>query len=441
MSAAEHQSSNSSQPAQSAGKSLKQPPRRPSLRQPPSRSQETSSEAAAPTTKPTPPVVKPPVEDAKESVDASQPTNTNDVKEDVKEATSKPKPALHPISPPSERMQYRAIGLVRGTYTPSEEQLNRGCLVTEEGTLVDSVLLGRVTSLVKKYIDLSTSHLWVVYPRTRQVDEETNGKTDEESDSADEEGVSRETDLHLQIVGVWEPETLGMPGENPDANSDFQEESGEKVGEESTPSVNPESTVDVETPSAEIEASDTEATTSSRDADPSDPELTDPEVTTADVPPSDPVVTETEVTTSDPLPSDTTATEEVEPPLDNYFSIRGEILDYDEDASQILVKILQAAKRSDKGQKAFRLHITGQISGRTIGYFWELDIERQGKQLVLVDGRPIGIVPPKKKKRKKFAPGGKGRRPHQGPRHQQNAPHPKSKPRVRPSAPVKSNPL
>lgn len=116
-----------------------------------------------------------------------------------------------PIAPPSEPMQYRAIGLVRGTYTPTEaDQLNRGNLVTEEGCVVDSVLLGRVTSLVKKHLDLTMPHLWVVYPRTRRESE-----------------ASEEQDLHFQIVGVWEPETLGLPGEspkgdNPDPDADAE---------------------------------------------------------------------------------------------------------------------------------------------------------------------------------------------------------------------------
>ena len=79
-----------------------------------------------------------------------------------------PDPAAYryqPIAPPSEPMQYRAIGLVRGTYEPSEpDQLNRGNLTTEDGEVIDSVLLGRITSLVKKHIDLTVPHLWVVYP-------------------------------------------------------------------------------------------------------------------------------------------------------------------------------------------------------------------------------------------------------------------------------------
>jgi hypothetical protein len=93
---------------------------------------------------------------------------------------------LQPIPPPSEPLQYRAIGLVRGKYLASEEQFTRGNVVVADGRQIDAVLLGRVMSLVKNHLDLANEHLWVVYPRTRQ-----------------EQG-----DLHLQIVGVWEPEKL-----------------------------------------------------------------------------------------------------------------------------------------------------------------------------------------------------------------------------------------
>lgn len=89
-------------------------------------------------------------------------------------------------------MQYRAIGLVRGRYLPSEEQFNRGELLTDDGAKIDAVLLGRVTSLVKKHLDPEADHLWVVYPRTRE----------------------KEDLLHLQIVGVWEPESLQATDED-----------------------------------------------------------------------------------------------------------------------------------------------------------------------------------------------------------------------------------
>jgi hypothetical protein len=91
-----------------------------------------------------------------------------------------------PIPKPSEPMQFRAIGLVRGKYHPSEEQITKGSIITEDGAILDAVLLGRIMSLVKKHINLEDEHLWVVYPRTPE----------------------RESNLHVQVCGVWEPETL-----------------------------------------------------------------------------------------------------------------------------------------------------------------------------------------------------------------------------------------
>lgn len=97
-----------------------------------------------------------------------------------------PRPRPQPISPPSEPKQYRAIGLVRGRYTPLPTQFTQGTLTASDGTQIDAVLLGRIISLLRKHMNLEQEHLWVVYPRTRE----------------------KEQDLHTQIVGVWEPETL-----------------------------------------------------------------------------------------------------------------------------------------------------------------------------------------------------------------------------------------
>lgn len=101
-----------------------------------------------------------------------------------------------PIPAPSEPKQFRAIGLIRGKYVPSEDQFTCGTFFSDDGAEIDSVLLGRVMSLIKKHINLDESHLWVVYPRTQQ-------------DSGS---------LHLQIVGVWEPETLSLSEEDTDAD-------------------------------------------------------------------------------------------------------------------------------------------------------------------------------------------------------------------------------
>ena len=96
----------------------------------------------------------------------------------------------HPISPVTEPMQYRAIGVVRGTYVPEDpEQLTRGSIQAEDGSSIEAVVLGRVLTLMRRHLDLSKPHLWVAYPRYRDA-----GK------------------LHLQVVGVWEPSTLAEDG-------------------------------------------------------------------------------------------------------------------------------------------------------------------------------------------------------------------------------------
>ena len=92
----------------------------------------------------------------------------------------------HPIPPVTEPLQYRAIGVVRGTYVPAEaEQITRGVIRTEEGDELEAVVLGRLLTLMRRHLDLESPHLWVVYPRSRE-----------------------EGGLHLQMVGVWEPSTL-----------------------------------------------------------------------------------------------------------------------------------------------------------------------------------------------------------------------------------------
>ena len=94
----------------------------------------------------------------------------------------------HPISPVTEPMQYRAIGVVRGVYVPSDpEQLTRGLIRTDDGVEIEAVVLGRLLTLMRRHLNLEESHLWVVYPRSKE-----------------EEG------LHLQMVGVWEPSTLAV---------------------------------------------------------------------------------------------------------------------------------------------------------------------------------------------------------------------------------------
>tara|TARA_B100000579_G_scaffold296367_1_gene246473 strand:+ start:1506 stop:2147 length:642 start_codon:yes stop_codon:yes gene_type:complete len=92
----------------------------------------------------------------------------------------------HPIPSVTDQLQYRAIGIVRGIYKPQDEEtFTRGSLVDSKGNEIDSVVLGRVITLIRKHVALEKPHLWVVYPRCR-----SNQK------------------LHLQITGIWEPSTL-----------------------------------------------------------------------------------------------------------------------------------------------------------------------------------------------------------------------------------------
>ena len=92
----------------------------------------------------------------------------------------------HPIPPVTEPLQYRAIGVVRGIYKPSDEdQLTRGTLIDANGCEVETVVLGRVLTLMRRHLAMDEPHLWVVYPRSRDNDQ-----------------------LHLQIAGIWEPSTL-----------------------------------------------------------------------------------------------------------------------------------------------------------------------------------------------------------------------------------------
>jgi hypothetical protein len=107
----------------------------------------------------------------------------------------------HPISPVTEPMQYRAIGVVRGLYLPSEaEHPTRGLIRCDDGSEIEAVVLGRLLTLMRRHLDPEQPHLWVVYPRIREQGQ-----------------------LHLQMVGVWEPSTLDpatadrADGESPDA--------------------------------------------------------------------------------------------------------------------------------------------------------------------------------------------------------------------------------
>jgi hypothetical protein len=56
--------------------------------------------------------------------------------------------------------------------------------------------------------------------------------------------------------------------------------------------------------------------------------------------------------------------------------------------------------------------LQGALTGKAVGYFWDLHVQRQENLLVVQDGTMIGLVPPKKRKDSKG--GRKGGRPTGG---------------------------
>ena len=92
----------------------------------------------------------------------------------------------NPIPKVTNQLQHRAIGIINGKFTPvSSEQLNRGFLIDSKGEKIETVVLGRALSLLKKHIDLRKSYYWIVYPKNKNTQ-----------------------NLHLQVAGIWDPYQL-----------------------------------------------------------------------------------------------------------------------------------------------------------------------------------------------------------------------------------------
>ena len=92
----------------------------------------------------------------------------------------------NPIQEVTNKLQYRAIGIVKGIYKPNNiDQLNRGTLIDKEGKILETVILGKAIGLIKKYINLEKNHFWIVYPRNKNIN-----------------------NLHLQVAGIWDPYNL-----------------------------------------------------------------------------------------------------------------------------------------------------------------------------------------------------------------------------------------
>ena len=92
----------------------------------------------------------------------------------------------NPIPQVTNQLQYRAIGIINGKFTPhNSEQLNRGFLIDDKGEKIETVILGKALSLLKKHIDLKKSYYWIVYPKNKNTQ-----------------------NLHLQVAGIWDPYQL-----------------------------------------------------------------------------------------------------------------------------------------------------------------------------------------------------------------------------------------
>jgi hypothetical protein len=186
----------------------------------------------------------------------------------------------HPIPAPEHPKQYRAIGLLYGRYQPDEAKSNRGILILDNNQILDAVLLGKVICIVKKHLDLEKKHLWVVYPRMQK-----------NSDN-----------FHVQITGVWEPETLKY-----DSQNQFI----------STQSLIPES---------------------------------------------------------------------------RYFSIRGEVVFYNEEDERIIVKIIQSSSGKNAKSNFLKLELKGILDINPLGHFFDLEVELQDQILVITKAQDLGFL-------------------------------------------------
>ena len=92
----------------------------------------------------------------------------------------------NPIPKVTNQLQHRAIGIINGKFIPiSSEQLNRGFLIDNKDEKIETVVLGKALSLLKKHIDLKKSYYWIVYPKNKSTQ-----------------------NLHLQVAGIWDPYQL-----------------------------------------------------------------------------------------------------------------------------------------------------------------------------------------------------------------------------------------
>ncbi|KGF91047.1 MULTISPECIES: hypothetical protein [Prochlorococcus] len=182
----------------------------------------------------------------------------------------------NPIPKVTNQLQYRAIGIIYGKFNPQDtQQLNRGFLTDNKGEKIETVVLGKALSLLKKHIDLKKSYYWIVYPKNKSTQ-----------------------NLHLQVVGIWDPYQLNhFP--NDSSKTNFSK-----------------------------------------------------------------LLEELEL-------------------IDNYFSVRGELVFVNAQKKEFVIKIYSSSKQKIKN-KNFKLVIKGELSLELLNSFISLDVIRDGNSLKLL---------------------------------------------------------
>jgi len=183
----------------------------------------------------------------------------------------------NPIPKVTNQLQHRAIGIINAKFTPQgTEQLNRGFLIDNKGEKIETVVLGKALSLIKKHIDLKKSYYWVVYPKNKNSQ-----------------------NLHLQVAGIWDPYQF----------NDFPNNSSKTNFSKLLEELNL---------------------------------------------------------------------------IDNYFSVRGELVFVNTQKKEIIIKICSASKLKNLKNKNFKLVIKGELSLELLNSFVSLDINRDGNALKLI---------------------------------------------------------
>ncbi len=182
----------------------------------------------------------------------------------------------NPIPKVTNQLQYRAIGIIYGKFIPQDtQQLNRGFLNDNKGEKIETVVLGKALSLLKKHIDLKKSYYWIVYPKNKSTQ-----------------------NLHLQVVGIWDPYQLNhFP--NDSSKTNFSK-----------------------------------------------------------------LLEELEL-------------------IDNYFSVRGELVFVNAQKKEFIIKIYSSSQKKIKN-KNFKLVIKGELSLELLNSFISLDVIRDGNSLKLL---------------------------------------------------------